>query len=132
VAAQRSHYTLELSLCAWLLALALWDSRQGAMRTVPYRALRAAATFYVEVLPERAAAGVDVLLVLRGAPAAPEVVREWLFGTGSSSGRRVCALGVYSGARFSEVLRSGIQSIPARSSRPRWPPASPWCRRIAT
>jgi ABC-type amino acid transport system permease subunit len=45
-------------------------------------------------------------------PLLPEVVREWLFGHGLEFWAAVCALGVYSGARFSEVLRSGIQSIP--------------------
>jgi polar amino acid transport system permease protein len=42
----------------------------------------------------------------------PQAVQEWLFAHGLEFWAAVCALGVYSGARFSEVLRSGIQSIP--------------------
>jgi ABC-type amino acid transport system permease subunit len=45
-------------------------------------------------------------------PILPEMIREWMFGHGLEFWAAVCALGVYSGARFSEVLRSGIQSIP--------------------
>jgi ABC-type amino acid transport system permease subunit len=45
-------------------------------------------------------------------PILPEMIREWMFGHGLEFWAGVLALGVYSGARFSEVLRSGIQSIP--------------------
>ena len=54
-------------------------------------------------------------------PFLPEVIREWMFGHGLEFWAGVLALGVYSGARFSEVLRSGIQSIPARRWRRRSP-----------
>ena len=39
--------TLELSACAWVLAVAL-GIISGALRTMPFRPLRALATFYVE------------------------------------------------------------------------------------
>ena len=39
--------TLELSACAWILAVVL-GILSGALRTVPYRGLRVIATFYVE------------------------------------------------------------------------------------
>jgi len=45
-------------------------------------------------------------------PVLPEPIREWMFDHGLEFWAGVLALGVYSGARFSEVLRSGIQSIP--------------------
>jgi ABC-type amino acid transport system permease subunit len=45
-------------------------------------------------------------------PFLPEALREFLLAHSLEFWAAVCALGVYSGARFSEVLRSGIQSIP--------------------
>ncbi len=45
-------------------------------------------------------------------PFLPQGAQDWLFDHGLEFWAAVCALGVYSGARFSEVLRSGIQSIP--------------------
>jgi ABC-type amino acid transport system permease subunit len=45
-------------------------------------------------------------------PFLPESAREFLLGHSLEFWAAVFALGVYSGARFSEVLRSGIQSIP--------------------
>ena len=103
--------TLELSALAWLLAVAL-GIVSGAFRTVKFRPLRALATFYVEFFRNVPLLvwmffwyfGVPPLLPARG--------QEWLFGHGLEFWAGVCALGVYSGARFSEGLRSGIQSIP--------------------
>ena len=103
--------TLELSLCAWVLAVAL-GIVSGAMRTVPYRALRGAATFYVEFFRNVPLLVWMFFWYFAAPPLLPEVVREWLFGHGLEFWAAVCALGVYSGARFAEVLRSGIQSIP--------------------
>src|SRR5262245_48236057 len=45
-------------------------------------------------------------------PCLPGAIREFLFAHSLEFWAAVCALGVYSGARFSEVLRSGIQAIP--------------------
>src|SRR5207245_6959018 len=45
-------------------------------------------------------------------PRRPLAVREWLFAHGAECGAGMFALGVYHGARMSEVIRSGIQSIP--------------------
>jgi His/Glu/Gln/Arg/opine family amino acid ABC transporter permease subunit len=103
--------TLELSLCAWVLAMVL-GIVSGAMRTVPYRALRGIATFYVEFFRNVPLLVWMFFWYFAVPPLLPEVVREWLFGHGLEFWAAVCALGVYSGARFSEVLRSGIQSIP--------------------
>jgi ABC-type amino acid transport system permease subunit len=45
-------------------------------------------------------------------PLLPDAVREWLFDHGAEFWAGLCALGVYHGARFSEVIRAGIQAIP--------------------
>ncbi len=103
--------TLELAACAWILAIVL-GIVSGALRTVPFRALRAVATFYVEFFRNVPLLVWMFFWYFAVPPILPEVVREWLFGHGLEFWAGVFALGVYSGARFSEVLRSGIQSIP--------------------
>jgi polar amino acid transport system permease protein len=45
-------------------------------------------------------------------PLLPKTVQEWLFEHGAEFWSGVFALGVYHGARLSEVIRAGIQSIP--------------------
>jgi polar amino acid transport system permease protein len=45
-------------------------------------------------------------------PLLPQPVQDWLFDHGAEFWAGVVALGVYHGARFSEVIRSGIQAIP--------------------
>jgi len=45
-------------------------------------------------------------------PLLPRPVRDWLFNHGAEFWAGMFALGVYHGARMSEVIRSGIQSIP--------------------
>jgi ABC-type amino acid transport system permease subunit len=45
-------------------------------------------------------------------PILPRLAQDWLFDHGLEFWAAVLALGVYSGARFAEVLRAGIQSIP--------------------
>ena len=45
-------------------------------------------------------------------PLLPQPLQDWLFDHGAEFWAAVVALGVYHGARFSEVMRSGIQSIP--------------------
>ena len=45
-------------------------------------------------------------------PLLPEAIQEWLLDHGAEFWAGACALGVYHGARFSEVIRSGIRSIP--------------------
>jgi His/Glu/Gln/Arg/opine family amino acid ABC transporter permease subunit len=103
--------TLELSACAWVLAVAL-GIVSGALRTVPFRPLRVVATFYVEFFRNVPLLVWMFFWYFGVPPLLPEAVREWLFSHGLEFWAAVCALGVYSGARFSEVLRSGIQSIP--------------------
>ena len=103
--------TLELSALGWLLAVLL-GIVSGALRTVPFRPLRAAATFYVEFFRNVPLLVWMFFWYFAVPPLLPEGIREFLFAHSLEFWAAVVALGVYSGARFSEVLRSGIQSIP--------------------
>jgi glutamate/aspartate transport system permease protein len=103
--------TLELSLAAWLLAVAL-GMVSGALRTVRLWPLRAAATFYVEFFRNVPLLVWMFFWYFGVPPLLPRDVQDWLLDHGLEFWAAVVALGVYSGARFSEVLRSGIQSIP--------------------
>ena len=103
--------TLEISALAWLLAAAL-GMVSGAMRTVPWRLLRAAATFYVEFFRNVPLLVWMFFWYFGVPPLLPAGIREWLFNHGAEFWACMFALGVYHGARMSEVIRSGIQSIP--------------------
>ena len=103
--------TLELSALGWLLAVVL-GVVSGALRTVPYRPLRALATFYVEFFRNVPLLVWMFFWYFAVPPLLPEAPREFLFAHSLEFWAAVVALGVYSGARFSEVLRSGIQAIP--------------------
>ncbi len=103
--------TLELSVLAWLLAVVL-GIVSGALRTVKLWPLRAAATFYVEFFRNVPLLVWMFFWYFAVPPLLPEPIREFLLEHSLEFWAAVCALGVYSGARFSEVLRSGIQSIP--------------------
>jgi His/Glu/Gln/Arg/opine family amino acid ABC transporter permease subunit len=103
--------TLRLASISWCIAILL-GIIFGAMRTVPFRPVRAVATFYVEFFRN-----VPLLVWLFfwyfGAPEAfPEVIRQWFIHHGIEFWSAVAAVSVYHGARFAEVIRSGIQSIP--------------------
>ena len=84
----------------------------GVLRTVKLRPLRALATFYVEFFRNVPLLVWMFFWYFAVPPFLPETIREWMLGHGLEFWAGVLALGVYSGARFSEVLRSGIQSIP--------------------
>ena len=103
--------TLELSALGWLLAVVL-GIVSGALRTVPYRPLRALATFYVEFFRNVPLLVWMFFWYFAVPPLLPESAQEFLFAHSLEFWAAVVALGVYSGARFSEVLRSGIQAIP--------------------
>ena len=103
--------TLALSAVAWLLAAVLGITA-GALRTVPFRPLRAAATFYVEFFRNVPLLVWMFFWYFAVPPLLPRPIQDWLLDHGLEFWAAVAALGVYSGARFSEVLRSGIQSIP--------------------
>jgi His/Glu/Gln/Arg/opine family amino acid ABC transporter permease subunit len=103
--------TLELSALGWLLAAAL-GIVSGAMRTVPWRPLRALATVYVEFFRNVPLLVWMFFWYFGVPPLLPEAVREWLFRHGAEFWAGMFALGVYHGARMSEVIRGGIQAIP--------------------
>jgi len=103
--------TLELSIVAWLIAIVL-GILSGSLRTVRFWPLRAAATFYVEFFRNVPLLVWMFFWYFAVPPLLPDAVQQWLFANGLEFWAAVFALGVYSGARFSEVLRSGIQSIP--------------------
>ena len=103
--------TLKISFLGWSIALCL-GVFSGALRTIPVAPLRWLAVCYVEFFRN-----VPLLVWMFFAyfalpPLLPLSVREWLFEHGAEFWAGVLALGVYHGARFSEVMRAGIQSIP--------------------
>jgi His/Glu/Gln/Arg/opine family amino acid ABC transporter permease subunit len=103
--------TVELAVFAWLLAVGL-GVVSGAFRTVRLWPLRVLATFYVEFFRNVPLLVWMFFWYFGVPPLLPEAFREWLYSHGLEFWAGVVALGVYSGARFSEVLRSGIQAIP--------------------
>jgi glutamate/aspartate transport system permease protein len=103
--------TIRLSAISWCFAVFL-GILFGAMRTMPFRPLRAVATAYVEFFRN-----VPLLVWLFfwyfGAPEVfPEFIRQWFIRHGIEFWSSVAAISVYHGARFAEVIRAGIQSIP--------------------
>jgi His/Glu/Gln/Arg/opine family amino acid ABC transporter permease subunit len=103
--------TLAISALAWVLAVAL-GILSGALRTVPFRPLRALATVYVEFFRNVPLLVWMFFWYFGVPPLLPESIRNWLFDHGAEFWAGMFALGVYHGARFSEVIRSGIQAIP--------------------
>jgi polar amino acid transport system permease protein len=103
--------TLEISLLAWVLALAL-GILSGALRTASLALLRWTATFYVEFFRNVPLLVWMFFWYFAVPPLLPQALQDWLFDHGAEFWAGVAALGVYHGARFSEVIRSGIQSIP--------------------
>jgi len=103
--------TLRLTAISWILAVLL-GILFGALRTVPFQPLRAVATAYVEFFRN-----VPLLVWLFfwyfGAPEVlPESIRQWLIHHGGEFWSAVAGISIYHGARMSEVIRAGIQSIP--------------------
>jgi His/Glu/Gln/Arg/opine family amino acid ABC transporter permease subunit len=103
--------TLELSALAWLLAVAL-GILSGALRTVPLAPLRWGATAYVEFFRNVPLLVWMFFWYFGVPPLLPRAVQDWLFGHGAEFWAGTVALGVYHGARMSEVIRSGIGAIP--------------------
>ncbi|MEX2147510.1 MAG: amino acid ABC transporter permease [Candidatus Rokuibacteriota bacterium] len=103
--------TLQISALAWLVAVAL-GILSGALRTVRFFPLRALAVFYVEFF-RNVPLLVWMFFWYFGVPGVlPRPVQDWLFNHSLEFWAATVALGVYHGARMSEVIRSGIQSIP--------------------
>jgi His/Glu/Gln/Arg/opine family amino acid ABC transporter permease subunit len=103
--------TLEISVLAWVLAVAL-GIVSGAMRTVPWKPLRALATFYVEFFRNVPLLVWMFFWYFGVPPLLPGGAQEWLFNHGAEFWAGMFALGVYHGARMSEVIRAGILAIP--------------------
>jgi len=103
--------TLELSALAWVLAVAL-GILSGALRTVHFLPLRWAATFYVEFFRNVPLLVWMFFWYFGVPPLLPRGVQDWVFNHGAEFWAAVIALGVYTGARMSEVIRAGILAIP--------------------
>ena len=103
--------TLEISVLAWLLAGAL-GVMAGALRTVPFAPLRALAACYVEFFRNVPLLVWMFFWYFAVPPLLPRGLQDWLFNHSAEFWAGMFALGVYHGARFSEMIRSGIQSIP--------------------
>jgi His/Glu/Gln/Arg/opine family amino acid ABC transporter permease subunit len=103
--------TLELSAIAWVLAVVL-GILSGALRTVPFRPLRWAATFYVEFFRNVPLLVWMFFWYFGVTPLLPRGAQDWLFNHGLEFWAGTIALGVYHGARMSEIIRSGIGAIP--------------------
>jgi polar amino acid transport system permease protein len=103
--------TLQISSLSWLFAVGL-GTFTGALRTLPLQPARWGATFYVEFFRNVPLLVWMFFWYFGVAPLLPQTVQDWLFDHGAEFWAGVCALGVYHGARFSEVIRAGIQSIP--------------------
>jgi His/Glu/Gln/Arg/opine family amino acid ABC transporter permease subunit len=84
----------------------------GALRTAPFTPARWGASFYVEFFRNVPLLVWMFFWYFGIPPLLPQSVQDWLFDHGAEFWAGVCALGVYHGARISEVIRSGIQSIP--------------------
>jgi polar amino acid transport system permease protein len=103
--------TVQLSAMAWLLAVGL-GIFAGALRTLRVAPLRWLANAYVEFFRNVPLLVWMFLWYFGVPPLLPQALQDWLFEHGVEFWAGVFALGVYHGARFSEVLRAGIQSIP--------------------
>ena len=103
--------TLELSVLAWILAIVL-GILAGALRTVTFTPLRAVAVFYVEFFRNVPLLVWMFFWYFGVPPLLPRAVQDWLFNHGAEFWAAVIALGVYTGARMSEVIRAGILAIP--------------------
>lgn len=103
--------TVQLSGLGWLIAIVL-GVVSGALRTAPVAPLRWIAAAYVEFFRNVPLLVWMFFWYFGMPPLLPTAIREWLLDHGAEFWAGVCALGVYHGARFSEVIRSGIRSIP--------------------
>jgi His/Glu/Gln/Arg/opine family amino acid ABC transporter permease subunit len=103
--------TLQLSLLAWCLAVML-GIIAGAFRTIPFAPLRWLSSCYVEFFRNVPLLVWMFFWYFGVPPLLPQAVQDWLFDHGAEFWAGMFALGVYHGARFSEVIRAGIQSIP--------------------
>lgn len=103
--------TLRLSAAGWVLALVL-GIVTGAIRTAAVPLLSGVATAYVEFF-RNVPLLVWLFFAYFGVPQVlPAAVQAWLNDHRPEFWAAVAGLGVYHGARLSEVVRAGIQSVP--------------------
>ena len=103
--------TLALAALGWVLAASL-GAVFGAIRTVPSRFLRGLGATYVEFF-RNVPLLVWMFLWYFGVPEfLPTTAQDWLNRHHGEFVAAVAALGVYHGARFAEIVRAGIQSVP--------------------
>ncbi len=103
--------TIEISALAWIIALVL-GCVAGAMRTAPTAVVRRIGAAYVEFF-KNVPLLVWMFFWYFAAPQfLPASISDWLNRHGGEFVAAVAALGVYHGARFAEVIRAGIQSVP--------------------
>jgi len=103
--------TLNIFVLGLALAVIL-GILSGALRTAPFAPLRWLASGYVEFFRNVPLLVWMFFWYFAVPPLLPQVIQDWLFEHGVEFWAGVFALGVYHGARFSEVMRAGIQSIP--------------------
>lgn len=103
--------TLEISALGWLVAVVL-GILSGALRTAPIAPLRWLAAAYVEFFRNVPLLVWMFFWYFSMPPLLPNALQDWLLDHSAEFWAGVCALGVYHGARFSEVIRAGIRSIP--------------------
>jgi His/Glu/Gln/Arg/opine family amino acid ABC transporter permease subunit len=103
--------TLHLSILAWLLAVILGIT-SGALRTTAISLLRWPAGVYVEFFRNVPLLVWMFFWYFGVPPFLPRALQDWLLDHGAEFWAGAFALGVYHGARFSEVIRSGIGAIP--------------------
>ena len=103
--------TLQLTLLAWCLAVML-GIVAGAFRNLQFAPLRWLSSSYVEFFRNVPLLVWMFFWYFGVPPLLPAGVQDWLFDHGAEFWAGMFALGVYHGARFSEVMRAGIQSIP--------------------
>jgi His/Glu/Gln/Arg/opine family amino acid ABC transporter permease subunit len=84
----------------------------GALRTFPLAPVRWAASFYVEFFRNVPLLVWMFFWYFGVPPLLPQAAQDWLYEHGAEFWAAMIALGVYHGARISEIIRSGIQSIP--------------------
>src|SRR5437870_9988231 len=103
--------TLHLSILAWLLAVMLGIT-SGALRTTVISLLRWPAGVYVEFFRNVPLLVWMFFWYFGVPPLLPRAAQDWIFNHGAEFWAGMFALGVYHGARMSEVIRAGILAIP--------------------
>jgi len=99
--------TLAISALAWLLALAL-GILAGALRSLKFAPLRMLAAVYVEFFRNVPLLVWMFFWYFAVPPLLPQALQDWLYDHGAEFAAGTAALGVYHGARFSEMIRAEI------------------------